>query len=191
MAQTLTTDLEQIDGGEAADINSAQSLPRRYQLPQIVDASPTGTQIADLTLLVFTNNGAGECQLQEFGTGRVFATLPPFRKQIMRAVLNVGDGSSGWQLLTNREAIIATAESAHVANQTTPAVTSVASAAAVSSADTYAQATVEAAFDTAYDTAVGAALSLEVDFDAAIASLETKINAIIDVLEARNVSAAA
>ena len=191
MAQVLTDDLEQIDGGEAAAISSAQSLRRRYQLPEIVDSGETGTQIADLTLLIFTNSGAGECELFSFETARVFARLAPYSKSIMRAVMNAGTGVVGWQMLTNRETIIATAESSHVADLTSGAVTTVDSAVAVSSADSYTEADVESDVDTGFDTVIGAASSLEVDFDAAVAAIETKIAAIIDVLEARNISAAA
>lgn len=191
MAQTLTTDLEQIDGGEAADINSSQSLQRRYQLPEVVDSSPTGTQIADLTLLKFTNNGQGICKLHEYETQREVFVVKPFEVLTLRAVLDDGNGEVGWQRVDLQETIVAATPDAHIAALSGAAVTSVDSAAANSSTDTYTEADAESAFNTALDTAIGTTASFELDFDAAIAEMETKINGIIDVLEDQNVSAAA
>ena len=190
MAQTLTTDLEQIDGGEAADINSAQSAFRRYQLPEVVDSGETGNQIADLTLLIFTNTGQGVCELFEFGTGRVVERVGPYEKVTLRALLAAAstNGDNQWQVVNQRETIIAVSEAAHIADAAITAVTSPDSAAAISNSNTYADSNYNGGLNTALDAALA---GFETDFDASVAECETKINAIIDALEAANISAAA
>jgi hypothetical protein len=188
LAQTLTTDLEQIDGAQAVDINSAQSAPRRYQLPEIVDTGRAGTQIDDLTLLAFTNNGEGECELLAFETNRSVFRVKPYERVVLNPVMDLGDGAVGWQVRSRRETIIAVAEDTHIADLTTTAVTATDCAAAVSNADTYAAASVNAAFDTAIDAAGATA---ETDFDASVAEVETKVNAILAAFDTPNITAAA
>lgn len=188
MAQTLTTELQQIDGAEILDINSAQSVQRTYQLPEIVNTGKAGTQIDDLELLHFTNNGEGPCRLIEFETARLFLIVQPYERVILRAVMVGLEDGVGWQVVDNRETIVAATPETHVANAAFTAVTTTDAATAVSSADTYTEGDAETGFNAGVDAA-GA--TFETDFDASAAEFETKFAAMVDVLEAQNVSAAA
>lgn len=190
MAQTLTTDLEQIDGQDLP-IDYAGSADIRAQLPEIVDSSAGGTQIDDGTLLSFTNNGAGIVELQEFGTGQVVMRVKPFEKVSLVPVLDAGDGAAGWLEKTLYETIVDNTPDSHIANLTTTAVTSEASAAGLDESDTYTDAAVNTGFNSAADTAIATTSSFEPDFDASVAEIEAKVNAIIDALEDQNLSAAA
>lgn len=188
MAQVLTTDLSQMDGAEIADISSAQSVRRRYQLPEVVASGKAGTQINTLELLNFSNTGSGWCELFSFENQRVQFLIPPYTKVVIRPIFAGVSGSPEWQYASNKETIIAASEQAHQANLTTTAVTAAAAALNLSTADTYAEATVEAAWDTDIDAVIA---GVETDFDASAAESEVYIAAILDKLEALNITAAA